>query len=156
MKQRWKLQNKGEAHLDPTHLSSTNPHCSWPWRVRARLTGGTISKHEAEVGGSLFYWGGTWTTINNENSVPKKQQMISDAYKKELHKFDTERALPAWDGLITKQQESLRRIGVPTIFPTAIPADREVRLAFISLPLHLIVKPGVLISVPSFSANNVL
>ncbi|KAF5357575.1 hypothetical protein D9758_007459 [Tetrapyrgos nigripes] len=68
--------------------------------TKATITGGTgISKHEAA--------------------------MLTDACKKELRRFDSERALVAWDGLITQQQEHLARLGVPTMFVTDVAADRE-------------------------------
>jgi hypothetical protein len=54
-------------------------------------------------------------------------QMLSDACKKELRRFDSERVLVAWDGLITQQQEHLARLGVPTMFVTDVVADREVK-----------------------------
>jgi len=41
--------------------------------------------------------------------------MLNDAYKKDLKKFDMERALPAFDGLIAKQQAALARLNVPTM-----------------------------------------
>lgn len=52
--------------------------------------------------------------------------MMSNAFRQELGKFDLERALPAWDGLITKQQSALEELGVPTMFITSMAADREV------------------------------
>jgi hypothetical protein len=53
--------------------------------------------------------------------------MLSQAYEKELKRFDAERVLPAWDGLVTKQQTALARLQIPTMFPTTVKADREVR-----------------------------
>ncbi len=41
--------------------------------------------------------------------------MLNDAYKKDLKRFDMERALPAFDGLIAKQQAALARLNVPTM-----------------------------------------
>lgn len=55
--------------------------------------------------------------------------MLSDAYRRELAKFDTERVLVAWDGLIAKQQIALEKMQVPTMFITDVKADREVRVA---------------------------
>lgn len=52
--------------------------------------------------------------------------MLSDAYKKELKKFDVERVLVAWDGLVAKQQAALENLRVPTMFKTDISTDREV------------------------------
>jgi hypothetical protein len=53
-------------------------------------------------------------------------QMISAAFQKEMKRFDTERALVAWDGLVAKQQAALENMGVPTMFVTDILTDREV------------------------------
>ncbi|KAK7696589.1 hypothetical protein QCA50_001247 [Cerrena zonata] len=50
---------------------------------------------------------------------------MSTAFKRELAKFDSERALPAWDGLLTKQQIALESLGVPTMFSTTTKTDRE-------------------------------
>jgi hypothetical protein len=52
--------------------------------------------------------------------------MISAAYQKEMKRFDTERALVAWDGLVVKQQTALENMGVPTMFVTDISTDRQV------------------------------
>lgn len=53
---------------------------------------------------------------------------MNTAFKRELAKFDSERVLPAWDGLLSKQQTALENLGVPTMFTTTTKADREVRL----------------------------
>lgn len=53
---------------------------------------------------------------------------MSDAYQKELHKFDSERVLVAWDGLIAKQQAALENMAVPAMFVTETKTDREVFL----------------------------
>lgn len=52
--------------------------------------------------------------------------MLSDAYKKELKKFDAERVLVAWDGLVAKQQTALENLQVPAMFKTDTSTDREV------------------------------
>lgn len=54
-------------------------------------------------------------------------QSMTEAFQKELRKFDIERALPAWDGLISKQQTELESMGVPSMYLTTLTADREVR-----------------------------
>ena len=51
---------------------------------------------------------------------------MTDSFRKELQKFDAERVLPAWDGLIKKQQTTLETLGVPAMFPTTVSTDREV------------------------------
>jgi len=48
-----------------------------------------------------------------------------DTFRKELSKFDMERAIPAWDGLATKQQLNLEILGVPTLFVTDTRTDLE-------------------------------
>ena len=53
-------------------------------------------------------------------------QMMTEGFRRELQKFDTERALPAWDGLIKKQQTTLESLGVPSMFPTTDAEDRKV------------------------------
>jgi len=58
--------------------------------------------------------------------------MMNDAFRKELQKFDSERVLFAWDGLLQKQQSSLEALGVPTMFPTDSRANREVSIAAMS------------------------
>lgn len=52
--------------------------------------------------------------------------MLSDAFEKELKRFDVERVLPAWDGLVLQQQEALAQMGVPTMVSTTDPSLREV------------------------------
>ena len=52
---------------------------------------------------------------------------MTDAFCRELKQFDKERALPAWDGLISRQQSTLETLGVPTMFPTSKETDRQVR-----------------------------
>jgi hypothetical protein len=51
---------------------------------------------------------------------------MADGFRKELEKFDKQRALTAWDGLVTKQQSRLLELGVPTMFVTNVSMDREV------------------------------
>ncbi|TFY60271.1 hypothetical protein EVG20_g7480 [Dentipellis fragilis] len=68
-------------------------------KTKASLVGACLSKHEAD--------------------------MLSDGFRRELKKFDAERAIPAWDGLIGKQQTVLEALGVPSMFPTSSRAERE-------------------------------
>ncbi|KAJ6516300.1 hypothetical protein C8R45DRAFT_1087401 [Mycena sanguinolenta] len=51
--------------------------------------------------------------------------MLVQAYERELARFDSERVLPAWDGLVTSQQAALAQLRVPTMYPTAVKDDRE-------------------------------
>ncbi|KAF7331754.1 hypothetical protein MKEN_00055200 [Mycena kentingensis (nom. inval.)] len=60
------------------------------------------------------------------NGVSKHEaEMLSRAYEKELDRFDAERALPAWDALITRQQTTMLELGIPTMFQTTEKQDRE-------------------------------
>lgn len=55
-------------------------------------------------------------------------QTLTQAYKRELHRFDTQRVSAAWDGLISKQQVALESLGVPAMYVTELALDREVRV----------------------------
>lgn len=66
-------------------------------------------------------------------------QMMSDAYKKEMHTFDTERVMIAWDGLVVKQQAALEKLQVPTMFMTSVKTDREVRTLSIHLRINVLI-----------------
>ncbi|KAJ7638447.1 hypothetical protein FB45DRAFT_902903 [Roridomyces roridus] len=97
-----------DVHLIPlpsskrnkTRSSATSGRSSWRESPdRATLIGTGLSKHEAE--------------------------MLLQAYERELNKFDKERVLPAWDGLVTSQQGALAQLRIPAIFPTAVKNDRE-------------------------------
>ncbi|KAJ7781671.1 hypothetical protein B0H16DRAFT_1448038 [Mycena metata] len=68
-------------------------------KIKATLIGAGLSKHEGA--------------------------MLTQAYERELRRFDAERVLPAWDGLVTSQQAALAQLRMPTMFPTAVKADRE-------------------------------
>ncbi|KAF9481995.1 hypothetical protein BDN70DRAFT_485230 [Pholiota conissans] len=52
--------------------------------------------------------------------------MIMDAFNKEIFRFDRERILPAWDGLVSRQQNELGQMTVPTMFVTTDVQDRKV------------------------------
>jgi hypothetical protein len=53
---------------------------------------------------------------------------MSDAFRTELRKFDAERVLPAWDGLVRSQQARLEALKIPTMFVTNEAGDVEVRI----------------------------
>lgn len=53
---------------------------------------------------------------------------MTQNFEKELQRFDKDRVLPAWDGLITRQQMILEKIGVPSMFVTNEKVDREVSI----------------------------
>ena len=64
-------------------------------------------------------------------------QALTQAYKKELHRFDTQRVAVAWDGLVSKQQAALESLRVPAMYVTDLASDREVRvLRFRYRPSH--------------------
>jgi len=54
------------------------------------------------------------------------EQTMTHAFKKEIHNFDNGRAIPAWDGLVSRQQQELERMSVPNMFHTTATQDREV------------------------------
>ncbi|KAI0637710.1 hypothetical protein C8Q77DRAFT_1153434 [Trametes polyzona] len=56
---------------------------------------------------------------------PSAPQALTESFRKELQRFDRDRVLPAWDGLLAKQQAALESLGVPAMFPTTQAADRE-------------------------------
>ncbi|KJA24621.1 hypothetical protein HYPSUDRAFT_38689 [Hypholoma sublateritium FD-334 SS-4] len=70
--------------------------------------------------------------------------MLSDAFKKEIYKFDDERVLPAWDGLISRQQGDLAQKGVPTMFVTSDVQDREVRLPLYYICINIFLLSNLL------------
>ncbi|KAG9317139.1 hypothetical protein JVU11DRAFT_1331 [Chiua virens] len=68
-------------------------------RTKATLIRAGLSKHEAD--------------------------MMNDAYRRDLQRFDTERVLLAWDALVQKQQTALETLGVPTMFAATFQAECE-------------------------------
>ncbi|KAF8631163.1 hypothetical protein AX15_002502 [Amanita polypyramis BW_CC] len=76
------------------------------WEERRAIQG----KHEEKVKVSK-----TKATMIGVGLSKHEADMLNDAYKKELVKFDTERVLPAFDGLVAKQQTALARLNVPTM-----------------------------------------
>ncbi|KAF8529281.1 hypothetical protein BU17DRAFT_80481 [Hysterangium stoloniferum] len=50
---------------------------------------------------------------------------LENSFAKELEKFDSERALSAWDALIASQQSTLEGLGVPNMFVTTVKSERE-------------------------------
>jgi hypothetical protein len=75
-------------------------------------------------------------TINLEWLISAVRQMLTQAYQKELRKFDTQRVTAAWDGLVSKQQAALEALGVPVMYVSDLAADREASIyrSPISLP----------------------
>ncbi|PCH41599.1 alpha/beta-hydrolase, partial [Wolfiporia cocos MD-104 SS10] len=88
------------------------------WEERRAI----LHKHEEKVRVAR-----TKASLIGSGLTPFEADMISDSFRKELQKFDTERALPAWDGLVAKQQARLESLGVPAMYPSAMKADREAR-----------------------------
>jgi len=50
-------------------------------------------------------------------------EMLSSSVRRELLRFDLERALPAWDGLVAKHQAAMEAQTVPAMFVSSDPAD---------------------------------
>ena len=53
-------------------------------------------------------------------------QKMKDLFEKELQKFDSDRVLPAWDALVTRQQAALEEAAVPAMFESNETATRAV------------------------------
>ena len=86
--------------------------------LRANLIGsGGLSQFEADVSCRLV---AIFSLIDLTSC-----QTLRQAYKKELHKFDTLRVIVAWDGLISKQQAALESLGVPVMYVSDLTSDRE-------------------------------
>ncbi|KAI0299708.1 hypothetical protein B0F90DRAFT_1630599, partial [Multifurca ochricompacta] len=66
---------------------------------KTKLIGASLSKHDAEL--------------------------MSDAFRMELRKFDAERVLPTWDRLVRDQQMRLEALRIPTMFITNDAGDTE-------------------------------
>ncbi|KAI0035622.1 hypothetical protein K488DRAFT_82813 [Vararia minispora EC-137] len=62
-------------------------------KAKAQIVGVGLSKHDAET--------------------------LSTAVRRELHQFDLERVLPAWDGLTSKHQAAMEVLTVPSMFVTS-------------------------------------
>lgn len=82
------------------------------------MIGGGLTEFEADVRLTPLF-------CVAHNTLPA--QSMTRKFRRELELFDLERALPAWDGLVSKQQAALEALGVPTMFPSAIAEDRKVR-----------------------------
>jgi len=55
----------------------------------------------------------------------QEAELMSDAFRTELRKFDSERVHSAWDGLVRGQQTRLEALKVPTMFVTEDAGDVE-------------------------------
>ncbi|TFL00634.1 hypothetical protein BDV98DRAFT_107413 [Pterulicium gracile] len=51
--------------------------------------------------------------------------MLNHGYADELRKFNQNRVVPAWGGLVAQQQSRLRELQVPGMVMTSSPAERE-------------------------------
>ncbi|KAI0829354.1 hypothetical protein BC628DRAFT_1337346 [Trametes gibbosa] len=86
------------------------------WKERREIQ----RKHEERVSTAR-----TRASIIGAGLTPYEAEALSDSFRAELLRFDRERVLPAWDGLLAKQQAALEALGVPAMFPTTQAADRE-------------------------------
>jgi hypothetical protein len=53
-----------------------------------------------------------------------------------MNKFDRDRVLPAWDGLMSKQQAVLQSLNCPLMYVTNMTADMQVRALIQSFSLR--------------------
>ena len=51
---------------------------------------------------------------------------MRQVFENELNKFDRERVVPAWEGVIARQQAALEKLGVPAMFTSSEKQDMEV------------------------------
>ncbi|PIL36690.1 hypothetical protein GSI_00379 [Ganoderma sinense ZZ0214-1] len=86
------------------------------WRERGAIQ----KKHEERVRAAR-----TKAGIIGAGLTQYEADAMTESFRAELAKFDRERVLPAWDGLVTKQQATLEALGVPAMFPTTLDTDRQ-------------------------------
>ncbi|KAL5527778.1 hypothetical protein ACEPAG_6579 [Sanghuangporus baumii] len=55
----------------------------------------------------------------------REANAMKQVFENELNKFDRERVMPAWEGLIARQQAALEKLGVPAMFITSEKLDME-------------------------------
>ncbi|KAL5487653.1 hypothetical protein ACEPAI_5761 [Sanghuangporus weigelae] len=55
----------------------------------------------------------------------REANAMKQVFENELNKFDRERVMPAWEGLIARQQAALEKMGVPAMFVTSEKPDME-------------------------------
>lgn len=58
---------------------------------------------------------------------------MNNDFKKKIQNFDNVRVMPAWDALVSRQQQELERMRVPAMFNTTVTQDRKVILSILSL-----------------------
>ncbi|KAH9918146.1 uncharacterized protein B0H18DRAFT_1086887 [Fomitopsis serialis] len=90
------------------------------WDERAAI----LRKHEEKVKVART----KATLVGGTGLTQYEADVMSDAFRQELRKFDAQRVLPAWDGLVAKQQAKLEALGVPAMFSTTSGADRQVSM----------------------------
>lgn len=76
-------------------------------KIKAAIIGTVLSKHEAEK--------------------------IADSFKKDLYRFDHEKVLPMWDGLIARQQTELADFSIPAMFVSNEKNDRQLQLKIMNV-----------------------
>ncbi|KIY71762.1 hypothetical protein CYLTODRAFT_345247 [Cylindrobasidium torrendii FP15055 ss-10] len=64
--------------------------------------------------------------------------MLNDNWKKALAKFDREKVLPLWDDLVSRQQQKLEKMGVPTMFETQEQDEREKQQKLVKVMENLV------------------
>ncbi|KAF5333574.1 hypothetical protein D9611_002295 [Ephemerocybe angulata] len=81
----------------------------------------------------------TQATIIGADGLSKHDaMMLQDAYQREIRKFDKERVLSAWDALAARQQAQLEALGVPNMFVTSEPKDKERQKQIIQVLVGLV------------------
>ena len=59
---------------------------------------------------------------------------MRQVFENELNKFDRERVVPAWEGVIARQQAALEKLGVPAMFTSSEKQDMEVSESSVTKP----------------------
>ncbi|KDQ20632.1 hypothetical protein BOTBODRAFT_169363 [Botryobasidium botryosum FD-172 SS1] len=67
----------------------------------------------------------TKARIIGVDPTSRELQVLRAEFATELHRFDSNRVLPAWDALVARQQSAMEKLHVPTIFETSQAAERE-------------------------------
>ncbi|KAF7776122.1 hypothetical protein Agabi119p4_4515 [Agaricus bisporus var. burnettii] len=80
----------------------------------------------------------TKANIIGVNVSKHESDMIVDAHKKEIRKFDTNRALSAWDSLVSQQQLKLQKLKVPTMHITTESPARELQQRVLQVLISII------------------
>ncbi|KAG8980806.1 hypothetical protein FRB90_007480 [Tulasnella sp. 427] len=79
------------------------------------------SKHEERIRAAKT----TARIVTGSEELDEKEtQRLNDELSKAEREYDLKHALPAWDALVTKQQDAMEKLGVPTMFCSTDRTDR--------------------------------